>query len=146
MKLYDLVASRGYITVAKSVRGRTSKELEYLLGYRSGTLDAGAFIGVLRNLPDVAQFELAGYSQVADHHQESYADLDVDKLKRMVRYDYWKTYGDHQPVKVFPVKLNLSGIPNEDYPPGAGVPQWKLTDLLNVEIVAFVEGDRRAWW
>lgn len=146
MKVNDIVQRRGCITLAKYVRGRTTAELERDLGYRSGRLSNGAFIGVLRQLPQVYEFDLLGYSNVAEHHFKKPDALDISKLKNLVRTQTWSAFGENQPVKIFPISGQGSDDLDLEYPPGWGVPQWKLTSLMAFEIVAFMERGERAVW
>lgn len=145
MKIHEHVDWGGCFTLAKFVLGRTTFQLEQILGFRSGRLSKGAFIGTLHRLPEPHEFELLGYSNVAEHHFKKPENLDILKLKKLAR-STWSALGENQPVKIFPVSEKFSPDPDLEYPPGWGVPQWKLISLMKFEIVAYIEGNQVAKW
>ncbi|MEO6328773.1 MAG: hypothetical protein ABIO55_07570, partial [Ginsengibacter sp.] len=109
-----------------------------------GRLDNGITVAVLIQLPSVHQFELLGYSQVAEHKFSSAAtkDLDVEKLKEMVLKDTFSLVGNKRLVKVIANTAHNDHLHNDiQYPPGQGVPQWKLTGRLSARVIDIVMPD-----
>ena len=104
------------------------------------------------NLPGVNDFELAGYSQVAGHHtQEQYGNLnspanksekDAYEQKKKNAMAEWGLYGTDRLIKVIPMIDHQIGMSdNYQYPPGSGIPQWKIlrTSPVLCEGIAFVK-------
>lgn len=58
-----IIAVSGYITAEKFVRGRSTDQLEKMLGLIPGELKNGAVILRLNALPQANQFDLRGYTQ-----------------------------------------------------------------------------------
>lgn len=146
MQLNEFISVRGCITQDKYLKGKSLAELENILGFHKDRLKAGVVIAALMQIPAKNQFELLGYTQVAGHkiNDASFRGLDVDKLKEMVVRDTFTTVGVNRLVKVLPDTPHSEFMDNdEQYPPGWGVPQWKLTHKLNAEVVAIIkEGER----
>ena len=146
MFLRQFIAVKGCITQEKYIKGKSLPELEHILGFHSGRLKAGAVITALLHIPSNSQFELLGYTQVAGHkiNGDTYKGLDVDKLKETVRHDAFTTVGVNRLVKVLPITPHSDFLDNDlQYPPGWGIPQWKLTSKLNAKVVAIVKEDER---
>ena len=127
----------GYITQEKYLRGRTLIEIERILGFHTGRLSQGAIFYVLTEIPQETQFEMGGYTQVAEHHfKEAYgkavAGLDVEALKKMLVKEVFTREGLNRLVKVRPNMGHNDGMASDQqYPPGLGVPQWKLTATIS---------------
>lgn len=141
MLLYQIIQIKGCITQEHYIKGRSLPELEHLLGFESGRLDKGIVIAALTQLPAVHQFELLGYSQVAEHRHNSDATkgLDIKKLKEMVLKETFTLFGYKRLVKVMANQPHNDQLDNDvQYPPGQGVPQWKLTSALSAKVVAIV--------
>jgi hypothetical protein len=127
MAVGDLVQVRGYISQDKFLIGRSLDVLERHLGYAKGRLGEGAIFVRLDRLPYPYEFDLAGYSQTAEHRFAPNPNLNVAKLKEMVR-ERWTPAGADRLIKVWPKKpADLLKNADELYPPGAGIPQWKIT-------------------
>jgi hypothetical protein len=139
MKLHEIIKVKGCITQERYIKGKKLAELERILGFQKGRLDQGVTIVVLIQLPDINQFELSGYSQVAGHkfNDESVKGLDVTKLKQNVLKDNFTLAGPKRLVKVIPDTPHNDILDNDtQYPPGLGVPQWKLTGKVSARVVA----------
>jgi hypothetical protein len=144
----------GCITQEKYILGKTPKEMESLLGFEEGFLRNGAIVLALSKLPENSEFELAtSYTNVPQKPKENVVDtaeslklkekerieLETDKriLKRDLQ-DYrktmarnsWSESGVNRLVKVIPKIYSV-----KSYPPGLGVPQWKLIKPVKAEIV-----------
>lgn len=138
LHLHQTLNATGYITDAKFLYGTTG-DFEYHLGYHFGRLAAGFFVGHLVTLPEANDFDLAGYSTVAEHRFKKPENLDIQKLKSMEREKMFEIGARHL-VKVFPnTRHNASLHSDDQYPPGAGIPQWKLTNELPMYIFKEVE-------
>jgi len=129
----------GCITQEKYIKGRTLSELESILGFHAGRLAQGATVAALLQVPSKSQFNLLGYTQVAEHkiNQQTFKGLDTDKLKDLLLGETFTTVGVNRLVKVL-AKTNHSKEMNDDeqYPPGWGVPQWKLTAEMPAQVIA----------
>jgi hypothetical protein len=143
----------GFVTQALYLRGQEAHELERRLGYRSGRLAAGWWLLFLTKMPAPHEFEIAGYSHlsggVAQGHlarppdprtMESRArdeGLDLARVKKGLIRDTFSVLGERPQrlAKVLPVAGEFGGA---DYPPGSGIPQWKLTKKLPFVVAAFV--------
>lgn len=142
MHLHEIIQVQGCITQERYIKGKTLPELERILGFQKGRLDKGITVATLIQLPALNQFELLGYSQVAEHKFSSDATngLDVNKLKEMVLKDAFTLVGHKRLVKVLANTRHNILLDNEiQYPPGQGVPQWKLNSRVSARVVDIVE-------
>lgn len=138
LRLHQILSARGYISQAKYLYG-TVRDLERKLGYHHGRLDNGFFVAHLLRIPHLNEFETAGYSQVAAHRYAFPGELDPGIVKKLAR-DKMQEIGHTQLVKIFPnTRHNPSLADDDQYPPGAGIPQWKLT--MDVPMRIFFEVD-----
>lgn len=129
----------GFVTQLKFLNGRTLLQIEGLLGFHGGRLAAGATIFALARLPNIEEFETQGYSQVAGHRHRPPAGLDPLALRKMAMRAWTLTGGDSL-VKLTPQTQHNEAIANDaQYPPGRGVPQWKLTRLIPARVVAVLQ-------
>jgi hypothetical protein len=145
MNLHEIIQVRGCITQEHFIKGKTPGELERLLGFQKGRLANGAVVAVLIQLPTVHQFDLLGYSQVAEHKfgRAATEGLDVNKLKEMVVKDTFTLAGNKRLVKVMAVTPHNANLDNDiQYPPGLGVPQWKLTGRVSARVVAIITPEK----
>jgi hypothetical protein len=140
MQPHEIIQVKGCITQERYIKGKTLGEMERLLGFQKGRLEAGVTVAALIQLPAVNQFELLGYSQVAEHNFKADAEkLDITKLKQMVVEQTFSLVGNKRLVKVIANTRHNDGIENDlQYPPGLGVPQWKLTDRLSARVLDVV--------
>jgi hypothetical protein len=149
MQVGDIIERGGFVTQAKFIKGRSLAEVENLLGFHKGRLDKGMYVACLapgQSLPVAADFELRGYSQIADHRWGGTGNYDVAVLKKIAT-NAWEESGANGLVKVFPVVGHDSRMKADDqYPPGGGIPQWKLVKGLTFKIVAFVSGYPQGRW
>lgn len=140
MHLHEIISVKGCITQEHFIKGKSLSELERLLGFQSGRLANGAVIAVLTQMPTAQQFELLGYSQVAEHRFRGTDGLNVDKLKELVLKETFTLAGHKRLVKVTANTPHSNLLDNDtQYPPGLGVPQWKLTSRLSARVVAILE-------
>jgi hypothetical protein len=144
----------GFITQEKFLRGKSLSELEDLLGFQKGRLADGAIILALKQLPAAEQFDFGGYTQVADHHfkeqfgnssltkkaqgeTESDHKARIGKVKNTIIKTVWAETGPERLIKVKAVTPHNNNIQSdEQYPPGQGIPQWKLTAGIPARVVA----------
>lgn len=132
----DAVEIRGYVTQDKFLVGRTMAQVEAILGFRAGRLARGAAFAKLLAWPRIDQFELAAYSMTAQHRYAAPAGLDLGKLKALAMRG-WSLAGPDRLVKVRPVVPHAAAMADDDqYPPGSGAPQWRLTEAVPGLVVA----------
>lgn len=142
MHIHEIIQVKGCITQEIYIKGKTLPELERLLGFQKGRLDNGIVVAALIQLPTAHQFELLGYSQVAEHkfRNDATNGLDVPKLKEIVLRDTFTLVGLKRLVKVMANKPHADHLDNDlQYPPGLGVPQWKITSRVSARVVAVVD-------
>jgi hypothetical protein len=143
-KVGEIVPTQGYFTQKKYIKYAINngglRNIEQTVGFHSGRLKNGAYILELTRLPKPSEFEFAGYSQVASHRfQKTFpnidTDLDIPAAKKSV-IDMWnKEGGSSALVKIIPVTEHSKIMnDNNQYPPGLGIPQWKLTQPVNARI------------
>lgn len=146
--LNSTIQEAGFVTQDKYLRGRTLWEIEKILGFHRGRCEKGLYIARVIQLPSPHQFELKGYTLIPDHQQKdgypgasasgAAPDFDQAKLKRMA-YDLWTTQGPPQLIKAIPAIPHSANLDDDfQYPSGWGVPQWKLTSRVNMEVIAFI--------
>jgi hypothetical protein len=136
MQVGELAWVSGYVTKEKFIKGRRLVEIEGILGYHAGRFAQGATFIKLNRLPLANEFELAAYSNVAEHRYRQPTDLDIPKIKKMAA-ESWSLAGFERLVKVRPrTAHNDDMAPDLQYPPGDAAPQWKLTALLPGMVVA----------
>jgi hypothetical protein len=139
MSTGDLIEVNGYVTKDKFLVGRTLKEIEGYLGFHTGRLSAGATFVKLTRLPSVGEFQLAAYSMTAAHRHATPPELDISKLKSLAM-ESWKLVGGDRLIKVMPtVRHNPGMSDNEQYPPGAGVPQWRIMPAVRIPGIIVAE-------
>lgn len=141
MHLHEYINVWGCITQEKYIMGRPVAELETILGYNMGRLRKGYVVAALEMIPSNDQFELLGYTQVAEHRMnvDTSKGLDINKLKDMVRKDSFAVTGINRLVKILPnIPHQIYMSNDEQYPPGQGVPQWKLTKMMTAKIIAVI--------
>ena len=141
MHPYEIIQIKGCITQERYIKGKTLPELERLLGFKKGRLDNGVVVAALIQMPMANQFELMGYSQVAGHkfNSDSTKGLDISKLKELVLKETFTLVGVKRLVKVMANTPHSDHLSNdEQYPPGEGVPQWKLTSRVSARVVDVV--------
>ena len=141
----------GFFTRALFLRGRTSQELEDLLGYGGGRLGQGWWLLFMVELPGPQDFEFRGYSQmsggVARGHlpappdprtaeqtlrDRGHDDESLAAFKRKFVAANFTLHGAARLAKVIPK------LPGRDYPPGRGIPQWELVRARRFRVVAEV--------
>ena len=147
----DFVREKGFITRLIGVINRPASYLEGALGFRAGRLKQGWMLLALKEAVAPEEFAFAGYSESSGGETvartPSGAELrtridavaraestDADArlgtgyglLKRQVA-DSFALSGPERIVKVVPHMPHMSAMPpDEQYPPGAGLPQWVL--------------------
>ena len=141
MHLHEIIQVSGCITQEHFIKGKTLAELERLLGFQKGRLNDGCVVAVLIQTPMPNQFDFLGYSQVAEHRHNGDAlkDKDVPKLKEMVIKEVFTLAGPKRLVKIKANTPHNSLLDNDtQYPPGLGVPQWKLTSRVSARVVDII--------
>ena len=158
MEVGDTIAAKGYITQLHFVAKKSGPQLENLLGYKAGRLGFGWAMLHLTKMPKPSDFQFRGYSQMsggiarghlknpvdkrtAEQELED-GDYDVVRLKEMVIKKVFTTSGPKRLVKIIPNK-KPSG--SKDYPPGAGIPQWELVQMLKFKVAAVILPDGAKW-
>lgn len=140
MTIGDRVDVLGFVTQYKFLARRSLREIEDLLGFQSGRLVRGATFATLDRLPRIEEFETAGYSQVAGHRHVMPPDLDPIGLRKMAM-SVWTTTGPDRLINVFATtRHDPSKSNDEQYPPGLGIPQWKIVAPVPGTIVAEYPG------
>ena len=137
--LHSTIQVSGFVTLKKFIVGRNLQQIESLLGFHQGRLRLGATFAELQYTPAATEFELAGYSQVADHRFDRNAlnGFDQSKLKNIAQ-NVWSQPGEKL-VKIIATTRHDSNMTNDDqYPPGQGVPQWKLTNPKPAKVTAII--------
>lgn len=141
----NAISVTGFVTQRKNLSGKSLEEIERILGYSKMRLAAGVIIAALNRLPENGEYHIAGYSQVAGHHtDEQYGkDLqskyDMKIVTRNLHQHEWSLTGQNQLVKVMPFTRHSTEMEKDKdnyYPPGSGVPQWKLTIPFNATVIA----------
>jgi hypothetical protein len=152
----------GYCTHAFLLRGKTLEQLEDLLGYRRGRLVTGATILFLKQLPGPDDFQFAGYSYFSDGavtgHKLNPADRDPYRMESLLKSEHgWsETQIRTHKQKMIGTKIVVSGperlaklipvtahSPGEEYPPGQGVFQVKITRALPFEVKSIVPPNQK---
>ena len=127
-----------FLSLTQPAVSKSLAEIERLLGFHAGRLAPGATFVKLDALPGRDGFELAAYSQTAEHHYAPPPNLDPEKLKA-IAMSRWSLSGGDRLIKVVAAVGHDRGMePDDQYPPGAGVPQWKLITPLQGTVVAEV--------
>ncbi len=141
MKVGDLfLVPPGCITKEKFIAGKTAREIERILGFHAGRLSRGMIVVTLLELPELSQFDLAGYSNRPTHKVKPALDLNLDILRRTARSG-WATEGFDRLAKVLPTTRHDSLLELDyQYPPGLGVPQWVTKVALRGRVAGIVNG------
>lgn len=142
----DMLDVRGFFTQEKFLIGRSIRDWEKLLGFQTGRLDGGLVLVHLTEIPAMDAFELKGYSIVPDDEEfekkykiEEWKRKDLNaylKVKQNAQKS-WRSEGPDRLVKVMPFIMHRKD--KTQYPPGLGVPQWKLTKSVHGRVVARYE-------
>jgi hypothetical protein len=145
MNAGEIVVRKGYITRLDPIYGRSSTEIESLLGFRMGFLNDGWSLLGLMERPAINEFEMRGAAWLSDgvpggHKLGKEVDRSALQPERSLLKDGWKESdvanfkqkqaaqfqltGRTRLVKVVP-KRSSSDDP-ADYPPGQVLSQWAL--------------------
>jgi hypothetical protein len=137
-----IVTLRGFFTAEKWLQGKTLSEMEALIGYRAGRLSTlGASVYRFTRVPENWEFEVAGYTNVsgglamdpawvaqdrlaAAYHAKTGVPNAETRLKNNARASM-SVSGPNRLIKVKP----LLDDPLDTYPPGRGIPQWRVSEL-----------------
>jgi len=145
LKLHSIIQRAGFVTQDKFLRGRTLAEIEKILGFHRGRCEKGLFLARVLQLPSPSQFDLKGYTLIAEHQQthgyfgKESPEFDEAKLKQLASQS-WTTQGPPQLIKAIPALPHNNDLPDDfQYPSGWGVPQWKLKERINMEVIAFID-------
>ncbi len=132
----------GFFTSQKWLCGRSLSELEGLLGYRVGRLTAkGACVYAFTRLPENWEFDVKGYTNVsgglnidpewaaADRQAAAYyARTGMRSSETVLKDNARASMTISGPNRLIKVKPLLSD-PNDPYPAGKGIPQWRVSEL-----------------
>jgi hypothetical protein len=133
-------AMTGFFTSQGWLLGKSLQELENRLGYGAGRLTtAGAAVYGFTRVPENSEFELAGYTnssggmrpdpswveadRAAAQYHANTGLPDSETVRKNAARASMSVIGDNRLVKVVPLSDGVS------FPPGAGIPQWKLSEL-----------------
>src|SRR5688572_7438162 len=110
--LHSTIQVSGFVTLKKFIAGRNLQQIESLLGFHQGRLRLGATFAELQYTPAATEFELAGYSQVADHRFDRNAlnGFDQSKLKNIAQ-NVWSQPGEKL-VKIIATTRHDSNMTN----------------------------------
>jgi hypothetical protein len=140
MLVGEIIKVSGCFTKEKFIAGRTLAEMEKILGFHAMRFASGITVAALLELPQINEFDVSGYTNVASHKFRLSAGLDVNVLKKNAM-STWTTMGFERLVKVRPVLQHREDLhPDVQYPPGRGVPQWIAKVPLKARIIAIVTG------
>ena len=131
----------GFFTSQGWLHRKTLAELELLLGYHNGRLGtSGAAVYAFTRVPETWEFEVAGYTNVsggmktdpswaaADKAAAAYYERTGLRSSETVLKDNARAvmtiHGSNCLVKIKP----LQSGPSDTYPPGRGIPQWRVSD------------------
>ncbi len=145
LSINNYISVTGFITQEIYLKNKSLRDIERLLGFQWGRLNEGLIVAALVQIPEDSQYELAGYSQVAGHkfNDGSLKKLDERKLKEILRKEVFALSGNKRLVKVIPNSPHKSSISADlQYPPGLGIPQWKLTRPVTAKVIAIIEPGR----
>jgi hypothetical protein len=142
----------GYFMMLKHIlRARTVTHLEDLAGYRRGRLSAkGMVIYRFLRVPEINEFEVRGstitpkhkwdaedakireaeLARVAPYHRNTKSPS-FDEIQRKNARETMGVSGDNTLVKIYPLDWQQVDDHPEGYPPGLGIPQWRLTDEVS---------------
>ena len=144
MELNQKLKIDGCITKEICISGRKLSEIERILGFHRNRLEKGMVVLALTRKPKADEFNFGGYTQVAGHrYEENYGgvELDVLKAKENIIRNVFKTHGPNRLIKVLPnIRHDIAMSDDHQYPPGLGVPQWKLEDPIEMKVVGIVKG------
>ena len=148
MPVGDIVQMTGFFTKALFLRAQSAGELERRLGYAEGRMKAGWRLLFLERSPLPDDFEFMGYSQMSGGmplgHLAPVGGLtaeqslrvqgyDLPALKRKIIRDVFCVSGADRLAKAIPLDAATGPAP---YPPGSGIPQWKLVRPLPFRVIA----------
>jgi hypothetical protein len=126
----------GFVTQLKYLSGHSLEDIGSLLGFNAGRLSMGGAFATLDRLPQIDEFETAGYSQVAAHRHVMPDGLDPTVLRRNAM-SAWALAGPNRLIKVMAsIPHNRAMSDDEQYPPGLGVPQWKIVVPIPGKVIA----------
>jgi len=144
----------GYFTMLKYLlRARSFEHLEDVTGYRRGRLSAkGLLIYRFLRLPEISEFEVRGstitpeqkwnaedgdgkireaeLAKTAAYHR-NFKVPSFDDIQKQNARKTMAVAGDNTLVKLYPLDKQPIDGTDEGYPPGHGIPQWRLTDEVN---------------
>lgn len=152
---------KGDFSKALYYRMKPAREVERLIGYREGRLRDGWWLMFLTVMPTEHQFEYRGYSQlsggiVEGHLEQNKGNPNAEQmllaqganltgasyqktgLKQKTIRDVFRLSGAERLAKVRPVAREHGDPDIPDYPAGAGIPQWTLTQPLRWVAAAYV--------
>ena len=146
MFVNDTLHLDGFFTQQLWLQGQSMPEIEKRLGFHAGRLKEGCIILAAIKVPEAGDFEFAGYSQVAAHKTaQQYGSLnqtsnkseaDAYAIRKKNVMAGWGTYGQSRLIKILPGIRHNSALTNDyQYPPGTGIPQWKLVKQVAFKVI-----------
>lgn len=161
LRVGEMQKLQGDFSKALYYRSQSSSEVERRIGYRAGRLREGWWLMFLTVLPTPEQFEYRGYSQMSGGREQGHlpqyssgptaedrlksggfnltgSEHQQRGLKQKTIAEVFRLSGPERLAKVRPVAREHGDPDVPDYPPGAGIPQWTLTQSLIWVAAAFV--------
>lgn len=128
------ILAAGCFTERKYLYGCV-RDFERKIGYNSGRLKTGFAVLRFDRIPGIEDFSIEGYSTRPTHREMDVSGLDVQKIKALVIKKF-EQIGANNLIKIIPVTGHSDDMDlNEQYPMGAGIPQWKLTRPLPMTVI-----------
>jgi hypothetical protein len=160
--LGNMVTADGCITRLRSVINQPSDEIERRIGYSAGRLDGGWWLLLLMDSVQAGEFEFFGYSNSSGgrsgHPQEGDGRETVEaSLRGMLTPSGFRkkqeeiaagmaSSGPDRIAKILPRSGEDPTIPASEawrhYPPGSGIPQWRLTVAKQFVVAADIPDGR----
>lgn len=148
MQIGNIIQLNGYVTKQIFLQGQSLQEIENRIGYNPGRLSLGAIFCVAMQLPEPKNINLGAYSMVADHHLNDankfgadFNNRPQDDSLRKIAVAQMGQAGSERIIKVLPLMRHTDEMDNDldkFYPPGTGIPQWKILNNIPFKVEAIV--------
>src|SRR5579862_438500 len=142
MTALPIITLRGFFTSERWLRGKTLSEIEVLIGYRPGRLSTlGAAVYAFTRVPENWEFDVKGYTNVsgglaldpawiaADRNAAAYyAKTGMRSSETILKENARASMAIVGPNRLIKVRPLLED-PADTFPPGHGIPQWRVSEL-----------------